>query len=86
MRLAVISDIHGNLPALEAVLADVKYRGVDATVNLGDCVTSPPMALGRPLSFSNRLLYRLFGEIMIGGLKSFPTMTFPLQKGSHGMR
>jgi predicted phosphodiesterase len=41
MRLAVISDIHGNLPALEAVLADVKNRGVDATVNLGDCVTSP---------------------------------------------
>ena len=41
MRLAIISDIHGNLPALEAVLADVKNRGVDATVNLGDCVTSP---------------------------------------------
>jgi predicted phosphodiesterase len=41
MRLAVISDIHGNLPALEAVLADVKQRGVDATINLGDCVTSP---------------------------------------------
>jgi predicted phosphodiesterase len=41
MRLAVISDIHGNLPALEAVLADLKYRGVDATVNLGDCVTNP---------------------------------------------
>lgn len=41
MRLAVISDIHGNLLALEAVLADVKTRSVDATVNLGDCVTSP---------------------------------------------
>jgi predicted phosphodiesterase len=41
MRLAVISDIHGNLIALEAVLADIKTRGVDATVNLGDCVTSP---------------------------------------------
>jgi predicted phosphodiesterase len=41
MRLAVISDVHGNLPALEAVLADVKGRGVDITVNLGDCVTSP---------------------------------------------
>jgi hypothetical protein len=45
-----------------------------------------PYGLGRPLSFFNRLLYRLFGEIMIGGLRSFPTMTFPLQEGSHGMR
>lgn len=41
MRLAVISDIHGNLAALEAVLADIRARGVDRTVNLGDCVTSP---------------------------------------------
>ncbi|WP_407118681.1 metallophosphoesterase family protein [Bradyrhizobium sp. LMG 9283] len=41
MRLAVISDVHGNLAALEAVLADIKARGVDRTVNLGDCVTSP---------------------------------------------
>ena len=41
MRLAVISDIHGNLLALDAVLADITLRGVDQTVNLGDCVTSP---------------------------------------------
>jgi predicted phosphodiesterase len=41
LRLAVISDIHGNLRALEAVLADIKRRGADAIVNLGDCVTSP---------------------------------------------
>lgn len=41
MRLAVISDIHGNLLALEAVLADIATRGVDATINLGDCVTGP---------------------------------------------
>ena len=41
MRLAVISDVHGNLPALEAVLADIETRGVDATINLGDCVTGP---------------------------------------------
>jgi len=37
-RLAVISDVHGNLCALEAVLADIKTRGADAIVNLGDWV------------------------------------------------
>jgi putative phosphoesterase len=41
MRLAVISDIHSNLPALQAVLADIATRGVDATINLGDCVAGP---------------------------------------------
>src|SRR5580700_11870214 len=41
MRIAVIADIHGNLPALEAVLADIQRRGVDRTINLGDCVSGP---------------------------------------------
>lgn len=41
MRLAIVSDIHGNLLALEAVLKDLAARSVDATVNLGDCATSP---------------------------------------------
>ena len=44
-RLAVISDIHGNLRALEAVLADIRQRSVDATVNLGDCVAGPTWPL-----------------------------------------
>src|SRR5215813_8032423 len=41
LRLAVIADIHGNLPALEAVLHDIRQRGADRTVNLGDCVSGP---------------------------------------------
>ena len=41
MRLAVISDIHANVVALEAVLEDIADRGVDAIVNLGDCVSGP---------------------------------------------
>ena len=41
MRLAVISDIHGNLRALEEVLVDITDRSPDLIVNLGDCVTSP---------------------------------------------
>ena len=38
MRLAVISDIHGNLEALECVLARIETEGVDAVLNLGDTV------------------------------------------------
>jgi predicted phosphodiesterase len=41
IRLAVIADIHANLLALEAVIADIRTRGVDATVNLGDNVAGP---------------------------------------------
>ena len=41
MRLAVVSDIHGNLPALEAVLADAARSGAEAIVNLGDIVSGP---------------------------------------------
>jgi putative phosphoesterase len=41
MRVAVIADIHGNLPALEAVVADIKRRAVNRIINLGDCVSGP---------------------------------------------
>lgn len=41
MRLAVISDIHANLAALEAVLDDIATRSPDSIVNLGDCVSGP---------------------------------------------
>ena len=41
MRLAILSDVHGNLPALEAVLADLEGRSVDGVVNLGDCLSGP---------------------------------------------
>lgn len=41
MRIAVLSDIHGNLAALNAVLADVARRGAQITVNLGDSLSGP---------------------------------------------
>jgi predicted phosphodiesterase len=41
MKIAAISDIHGNLPALEAVLEDIEATGADVTVNLGDILSGP---------------------------------------------
>jgi putative phosphoesterase len=57
MKIAAISDIHGNLGALDAVLEDIGRRGVDLVVNLGDILSGPLlpretaerlMALGLP--------------------------------------
>lgn len=41
MRVAVISDIHGNARALEAVLADIERHRPDALLNLGDHFYGP---------------------------------------------
>jgi predicted phosphodiesterase len=40
-RIAVLSDIHGNLPALEAVIADAAARGCTRFLNLGDILSGP---------------------------------------------
>jgi predicted phosphodiesterase len=41
MRWAVLSDIHGNLPALEAVLAVLESEGIGQAVQLGDALSGP---------------------------------------------
>ena len=42
MRTAIISDIHGNLEALQTVLADIDRRGVDEIICLGDILGYGP--------------------------------------------
>ena len=42
MRVALISDIHGNAVGLEAALADIRKIGVDKIVCLGDLATVGP--------------------------------------------
>ena len=41
MRIAALYDIHGNLPALEAVLAELGSAGADAVLVGGDAVAGP---------------------------------------------
>lgn len=42
MKRAIISDVHGNLEALEAVLADIDRQAVDSIICLGDVVGYGP--------------------------------------------
>jgi len=41
-RIGLISDIHGNLPALDAVLADIEHRKITRIICLGDLVGKGP--------------------------------------------
>lgn len=68
MRYAIISDIHGNLPAFEAVLNDLNEQGIDRTICLGDIVGYGPWPsecvqwvaqLGIPSVLGNHDLYSL---------------------------
>lgn len=52
MRIAILSDIHGNLMALEAVLADIATHAVDRIVNLGDILSGPLL----PCETADRLM------------------------------
>jgi putative phosphoesterase len=54
MRIAIVSDIHANIAALEAVLADVASRPVDAVYCLGDLVGYAP--------FPNEVIERIRRE------------------------
>ena len=42
MKRAIISDIHGNLEALETVLADIQQQGIDEIFCLGDIIGYGP--------------------------------------------
>lgn len=45
MKIAVLSDVHGNVPALEAVLADIAHWAPDCLVVNGDLINRGPRSL-----------------------------------------
>lgn len=72
MKLAIISDVHGNLHALDAVLDDIAAEGVDATLALGDFLSGPfdpvgvadrMIALGLPSVRGNHDRYIADGRV-----------------------
>jgi len=61
MRFAILADLHGNLPALEAVLDDIQACHVDGLLVVGDMVT------GGPFPVETLRLLRSLGVVMIRG-------------------
>lgn len=74
MKIAVISDIHGNLNALQAALAEIDREGVDCIINCGD-------TLGGPLASAKTAdLLMARGIAMITGNHEQQLLTLPPEK------
>jgi predicted phosphodiesterase len=75
MRIAALYDIHGNLPALESVLRDVRTEGVDLVVVGGDVVPGPMpvetidclLSLAMPVRFIRGNGDRVVAAAWVGG-------------------
>jgi predicted phosphodiesterase len=74
MKIAAISDIHGNINALQAVLADIDREGVDRIINCGD-------TLGGPLESAKTADFLMARGIpMIAGNHERQLLTLPVEK------
>ena len=74
MKIAIISDIHGNLPALQAVLAEIDRANVDHIINCGD-------TLGGPLEAARTADVLMQRQIpMIAGNHERQMLTLPPRK------
>ena len=78
MKVALIGDVHANLPALEAVLAHAHRQGVEAIWNSGDF-----LGYG---AFPNEVVVRLRAEgaLSIIGNYDLKVLKFPKQKEKWG--
>jgi predicted phosphodiesterase len=74
MRFAAVSDIHGNLPALDAVIADIEARGVSEVVNLGDSLSGPLW----PVETAERLI--ALGWPSLAGNHERQLLTLPVER------
>ncbi len=59
MKVAIISDIHGNLDAFRQVLNDIEASGINAVVCLGDNVGS----VGQPRDDNNNAKYVIWNTL-----------------------
>jgi putative phosphoesterase len=80
VRLALISDIHGNLPALEAVLTEIEGEDVDEIICLGDVAVGP-----QPGETLDRVR-ELGCPVVLGNWDAYFIHGFPSHESEIGMR
>ncbi len=76
MRVAVVSDVHANLPALEAVLAEVDAAAVDEVWCLGDIVGYGPDPGACVEIIRDRCALSLSGNHDLGAIGAIPLDDF----------
>ena len=79
MRIALIGDLHGNLPALEAVDRDIRGRHVDAIYCLGDMTgkgPNSPETLDWALARCAVVLMGNWDEAITGLVPTSPSMSW----------
>jgi predicted phosphodiesterase len=79
-RLAILSDIHGNLPALEAVIEDMQQFSPDHVIVAGDLINIVP--------FDAEVMQRVvsLGWTAIRGNHEFYLLNYGTSRESEGMR
>ncbi len=81
MKIAIISDIHGNFQALQAVLADIDNLHIDEVISLGDNVGYGP----QPQEVINTLKVRNIASVLgnhehaLNNASYFQRLNFPTQ-------
>jgi putative phosphoesterase len=70
-HVGLISDVHGNLPALKAVLMDAREQGVDLFLNAGDSVGLGPYTMGVVEALQADTIRSVRGNVDINVLKLF---------------
>jgi len=78
MKVALLGDVHANLPALEAVLADAQQQGAEAVWNLGDFLGYGP--------FPAEVIDRLRGEEAVSIIGNYDAKVLRFEKKKHKWR
>jgi predicted phosphodiesterase len=77
-RIAVLTDVHANLPALDAAFAQIDRLGVDATYHTGDAIGIGPF----PAECLDRLLARPAMHLLMGNHDAWFAFGLPDESGT----